>query len=313
MSNRENHIWCEKYRPAKIEDCVLSKATKETFGEYVKAGKIPSLLFCGTAGTGKTTAARAICNEIDADWIIINCSDERGIDTLRNKVKQFASTVSFTESKKVIICDEADYLTPEAQAAFRGIIEEFSNHCSFIFTCNFKNKIISAIHSRCAVFEFKIPSDEKQEVAKQIFRRMCWVLDQEGIEYEKPAVAALVQQHFPDFRKTLNELQRYSLKGVIDTGILTAQNSESYTEVIAALKNKKYSDIRKWVSQNSDVDAQKILRDLYDALYSKVDPKSIPTMVLTVAEYSYRAAFVMDPEINTMACLTQLMLSLDFK
>ena len=312
MSNRENYIWCERYRPSKIEDCVLSKATKETFNQYVESGKIPSLLFCGSAGTGKTTSARALCNEIGADWIIINCSDERGIDILRNKVKQFASTVSFSDSKKVIICDEADYLTGDAQAAFRGIIEEFSNHCSFIFTCNFKNKIISAIHSRCAVFEFKIPNAEKPDVAKQLFKRMCWILEQENITFDKKVVAELVQKHFPDFRKTLNELQRYSLSGTIDAGILSDSN-DAYTTVITALKAKKYSDIRKWVAQNTDVDSQKILRDIYDILVEKVEPKCIPGMVLVVAEYSYRAAFVADPEINTMACLTQIMMDISFK
>lgn len=312
-SKREDFVWVEKYRPRKIEDCVLSETARTTFQSYVDAGRIPSLLFCGGAGVGKTTAARAICNEIGADWMIINCSDERGIDVLRTKIKQFASTVSFTDSKKVVILDEADYLTGEAQAAFRGLIEEFAHHCSFIFTCNFKNRIIEPLHSRCAVFEFKIPNAEKPEVAKGIFKRMCWILDTEGVEYDKKVVAELVQKHFPDFRRTINELQRYSMNGKIDSGILVNVGEDSYGPLIKALKEKKYQDIRKWVAQNSDVDSTKIFRDLYDMLHEKLNPKSIPSMVLTIAEYGYRAAFVADQEVNTMACLTTLMMGVEFK
>lgn len=312
---REDYIWTEKYRPRTISECVLSDAARNTFQGYVTAGKLPSLLFCGGAGVGKTTAAKALCNEIGVDWIMINGSDEgRTIDTLRTKIKQFASSVSFSDSKKVVIIDEADYMNAESvQPALRSFIEEFSHNCSFIFTCNFKNRIIEPLHSRCAVFEFKIPSAEKPAVAKGIFQRMCWILDQEGIEYDKKVVAELTQKHFPDFRRTINELQRYSVNGKIDAGILANTGSESYAPLLQALKEKKYQEIRKWVAQNTDVDSTRIFRDLYDLLHDRVEPKSLPIMVLTIADFSYKAAFVADQEINTVAALTQLMMDVSFK
>lgn len=312
--NKKSHwIWCEKWRPQVIDDCVLPTATKETFKQYVVDGKIPSMILCGGPGSGKTTSARALCNETGADWILINCSDENGVDVLRTKIKQFASTVSFSDAKKVVILDESDYLSPNAQAAFRGLIEEFAHHCTFIFTCNYKNKLIEPLHSRCAVFEFKIPISEKPEVAKQVFKRMCWILEQESVEYDKKVVAELVQKYFPDFRRILNEMQRYSVKGCIDSGILVAGGNESYAPLISALRAKKYSDVRKWVSQNSDIDSTKVFRDLYDILHEKVSPKCFGSLVLTLAEYQYRAAFVADQEINTVAALVALMMDLEFQ
>ena len=311
--NKNHWLWCEKWRPQVIDDCVLPAATKETFKQYVLDGNIPSMILCGGPGSGKTTSARALCNETKSDWMIINCSDENGIDVLRTKIKQFASTVSFSDAKKVVILDESDYLSPNAQAAFRGLIEEYAKNCTFIFTCNYKNKLIEPLHSRCVVFDYKIPTVEKPSIAKQVFQRMCYVLTEESITFDKKVVAELVQKYFPDFRRMLNEMQRYSAKGTIDTGILIAGGNDSYAPLMEALKEKKYADVRKWVSQNSDIDSAKIFRDLYDILHERVSPKSFGNMVLTIADYSYRSAFVADQEINTVAALVTLMMDLEFK
>lgn len=307
--------WCEFYRPATIDDCVLPEATKETFREYVKAGKLPTLMFSGSAGVGKTTAAKALCNEIGADWIMINGSDEgRKIDVLRTKIRNFASTVSFSDAKKVVIIDEADYMNLDSvQPAMRGFIEEFANNCSFIFTCNFKHKIIAPLHSRCAVFDFKIPNNEKQKVAAQIFKRVCWILEQENITYDKKVIAELVQTHFPDFRKLINDIQRYSVSGSIDSGILVSGADVVYEPLIDAIKNKKFKELRKWVTTNADIEPAKIFTDLYEQMLDKLEGRCVGQIILTIADYMYKSAFVANQEINTVACLVSIMQEASWK
>ena len=308
----EHLLWTEKYRPKNIEDCILPERLKKPFQEYVTQKNIPNLLLTGGAGVGKTTVAKAMCNEIGCDFMIINGSDENGIDMVRNKITNYASSMSFTGGRKVIIIDEADYLSANAQAAFRNAIEEFAGNCSFIFTCNFKNKIIEPLHSRCAVIEFTLKASEKSSMATQFFKRIQTILSAEEITYETPVVAELIKKHFPDFRRVINELQRFSKFGKIDTGVLAQIVDVSLADIIKFIKDKDFGAIRKWVASN-DVDPASLYRKLYDNLYEVLKPQSIPQAVIIIADYQYKQAFVADQEINLVACLTELMVSLEFK
>ena len=305
-------LWTEKYRPKNIEDCILPELLKKPFQEYVTQKNIPNLLLTGGAGVGKTTVAKAMCNEIGCDFMIINGSDENGIDMVRNKITNYASSMSFTGGRKVIIIDEADYLSANAQAAFRNAIEEFAGNCSFIFTCNFKNKIIEPLHSRCAVIEFTLKASEKSSMATQFFKRIQTILSSEEIAYETPVVAELIKKHFPDFRRVINELQRFSKFGKIDTGVLSQIVDVSLNDIIKFIKDKDFGAIRKWVASN-DIDPAALYRKLYDNLYEVLKPQSIPQAVIIIADYQYKQAFVADQEINLVACLTELMVSLEFK
>ena len=309
----EHLLWVEKYRPKTIEECILPDAIKSTFQEYVNRKEIPNLLLAGTAGVGKTTIAKALCNEVGCDYIVINGSDESGIDVLRNKIKNYASSVSLAGGRKVVIIDEADYLNPNStQPALRGAIEEFSSNCSFIFTCNFKNRIIDPIHSRCSVVDFKI-NGSKAKMASAFFKRCEWILDQEGVAYDKEVVAAVITKHFPDNRRVLNELQRYSVSGTIDKGILSNIADIQLGALVISLKEKDFASTRKWVTNNLDNDPVKIYRKLYDTLYESLKPQSVPQLVLILAKYQYQAAFVADHEINMVACLTEIMVDCEFK
>ena len=311
----DQFLWVEKYRPQKIDDCVLPESLKTTFKQFITQGEIPSFLFTGTAGVGKTTVAKALCNEIGAEYIMINGSDEgRTIDTLRFTIKNFASTVSLTDAKKVIIIDEADYMNPTSvQPALRSFIEEFSNNCRFIFTCNFKNRIIEPLHSRCAVIDFKIESSEKPKIAAAFYRRIVDILTAEGVEFDSKVVAELVTKHFPDFRRVLNELQRYSASGKIDSGILVNLSDESFKDLIKQIKNKDYNGVRKWVGKNTDIDTAVLFNDLYDTASENIEPATIPNLVLILADYQYKAAFVANQELNIMAAMTEIMMQCKFK
>lgn len=307
-------LWVEKYRPKTIAECILPETFKKTFQEYVERKEIPNMILSGSAGVGKTTVARAMCEEIGCDYIIINGSDESGIDTLRIKVKGFASSVSLTGTgRKVIIIDEADYLTAAAQAAFRGVIEEFSKNCSFIFTCNFKNRIIQPLHSRCAVIDFKLQNGNKAKMASAFMKRVEQILKEEKIQYDLKVVAELITKFFPDYRRVLNELQRYSVGGNIDVGILAQVSDVKVTELIAYLKDKDFRNVRKWVAQNAENDTHRIMRDIYDKLYDILNPATIPMAVILLGKYQYQAAFAADQEINLMAFLTELMVDCEFK
>jgi DNA polymerase III delta prime subunit len=313
-SRDEMFLWVEKYRPQKIDDCVLPQALKDTFRQYVEQGELPNFLFTGSAGVGKTTIAKALCNEIGAEFMMINGSEESGIDTLRTKIKGFASTISLTDAKKVVILDEADYLNANStQPALRGFIEEFANNCRFILTCNFKNRIIEPIHSRCSVIEFKIDSKDKQTIAAQFFKRASQILKQEQIEFDPKVVAELITKHFPDYRRILGELQRYSVSGKIDSGILVNMSEESFKGLIKLLKEKDFTEVRKWVSKNSDSDTTSLFRELYDSAATTIEPNSVPQLVLILADYQYKAAFVADHELNIMAALTEIMAQCKFK
>ena len=312
MSNE--YLWCEKYRPTTIDECVLPAGMKATFKEFIDSGELPNFLFAGGAGVGKTTVAKALCNEVGAEYLFINGSEESGIDVLRGKIKNFASSVSLTDAKKVVILDEADYLNPNStQPALRGFIEEFSNNCRFIFTCNFKNRIIEPLHSRCAVIEFKIDNTEKPKVAAQFFKRALMILKTEGIEHDPKVVAELISKHFPDYRRVLNELQRYSVSGKIDSGVLVNEGEESYAALVKSLKAKAFNEVRTWVGKNSDIESTELFRKLYDKSIDLMEPASVPQLVLILAEYQFKAAFVADREINTMAALTEIMAQVKFK
>lgn len=309
----EHLLWTEAYRPKTIADCILPERLKKPFQEYVNQKNIPNLLLAGGAGVGKTTVAKAMCEEIGCDYIIINGSDESGIDTFRNKIKTYASSMSLSGGRKVIIIDEADYLNPNStQPALRNAIEEFAGNCSFIFTCNFKNKIIDPLHSRCAVIDFGLKNEEKTEMAGQFFKRVTGILQSEKVEFEPKVIAELVKKHFPDFRRVINELQRFSKFGKIDTNVLSQIGDVSITEIVKHLKEKDFGAIRKWVA-TTDVDATALYRKLYDNLYEVLKPQSIPQAVVILADYQYKQAFVADQEINTVACLTELMVSVEFK
>ena len=312
MSNE--YLWCEKYRPTTIDECVLPAGMKATFKEFIDSGELPNFLFAGGAGVGKTTVAKALCNEVGAEYLFINGSEESGIDVLRGKIKNFASSVSLTDAKKVVILDEADYLNPNStQPALRGFIEEFSNNCRFIFTCNFKNRIIEPLHSRCAVIEFKIDNTEKPKVAAQFFKRALMILKTEGIEHDPKVVAELISKHFPDYRRVLNELLRYSVSGKIDSGVLVNVGEESYAALVKSLKAKAFNEVRTWVGKNSDIESTELFRKLYDKSIDLMEPASVPQLVLILAEYQFKAAFVADREINTMAALTEIMAQVKFK
>lgn len=309
----EHLLWTEAYRPKTIADCILPERLKKPFQEYVNQKNIPNLLLAGGAGVGKTTVAKAMCEEIGCDYMVINGSDESGIDIFRNKIKTYASSMSLSGGRKVIIIDEADYLNPNStQPALRNAIEEFAGNCSFIFTCNFKNRIIDPLHSRCAVIDFGLKNNEKSEMAGQFFKRVTGILQSEKVEFEPKVIAELVKKHFPDFRRVINELQRFSKFGKIDTGVLAQIGDVSMSEIVEHMKSKDFSAIRKWVA-STDVDAATLYRKLYDNLYDVVKPQSIPQAVVILADYQYKQAFVADQEINTVACLTELMASLEWK
>jgi len=310
----QEYLWVEKYRPQKIDDCILPKQLKDTFKEFIDSGELPNFLFAGGPGIGKTTVAKALCNEVGAEFLLINGSEESGIDTLRTKIKSFASTVSLTDSKKVVILDEADYLNPNStQPALRAFIEEFSNNCRFIFTCNYKNRIIEPLHSRCAVVEFKIENKLKQEIAAAFFKRVTQILEQENIQYDPKPIVELITKHLPDWRRVLNELQRYSVSGKIDSGILLNVTEESFKQLVTNLKEKNFTEVRKWVAKNSDNDSINIFRQLYDSSSTTIESASIPQLVLILADYQYKAAFVADHELNLMAALTEVMAQCKFK
>jgi DNA polymerase III delta prime subunit len=309
----EHLLWTEKYRPQTVEDCILPERLKAVFQEYVNQKQIPNLLLAGGAGVGKTTIAKAMCNEIGCDFMVINGSDESGIDTFRVKIKNYASSMSLTGGRKVIIIDEADYLNPNStQPALRNAIEEFAINCSFIFTCNYKSKIIDPLHSRCAVVEFGMKNGEKQKMAAAFFKRTTQILDTEKVEYDEKVIAEVVKKHFPDFRRVINELQRYSKLGKIDVGILSQIGDISISQIVKHLKEKDFASVRKWAA-TTDVDSTTFFRKLYDALYDVVKPQSIPQAVIILADYQYKQAFVADQEINLVACLTQIMADVEFK
>ena len=306
-------LWVERYRPRTVQQTILPKSLKDTFLQIISTGELPNMLFTGTAGVGKTTVARALCNELDLDYILINGSEEGNIDTLRNKVKQFASTVSLQGGTKVVILDEADYLNPQStQPALRGFIEEFANNCRFILTFNFKNRIIEPLHSRCSIYEFAIPNDQKPEMAGQFFKRATEILKQENVEFVPDAVAQLITKHFPDWRRVLNELQRYSVSGKIDAGMLVNLSDTNIKTLMSTLKNKDFKSMRQWVVNNIDTEPQAIFRKIYDSMNEYIVPQSIPQAVLILADYQYKNAFVADHELNVVACMTEIMANVEF-
>jgi DNA polymerase III delta prime subunit len=310
----KNYLWVEKYRPDSIEKCILPAQLKNTFQQFVDDEHIPNLLLSGGPGVGKTTVAKAMLQQIDATYMMINGSEESGIDVLRNKIKNFASTVSFDTNRKFVILDEADYLNPQStQPALRGFIEEFHKNCGFILTCNFKNRIIEPLHSRCSVVEFRIPNEEKPKLAAQFFKRITDILEEENVKFNPKAVAGIIEKFFPDWRRCLNELQRYSASGEIDAGILVNISDENLKEMTGFLKEKEFGNMRKWVANNLDNDPTRIYRKIYDTLYERLEPASVPQLVLIIADYQYKSAFVADQEINLLACMTEIMSNVRFK
>lgn len=310
--NREQFLWVEKWRPRTISECILPVELKNTFQEFVNQDNIPNMLLSGTAGTGKTTIARALCEELGCDYIVINGSEESGIDVLRTKIKDFASTVSLAGKIKVVILDEADYLNPNStQPALRGFIEEFSKNCRFIFTCNYKNRIIPPLHSRTTVIDFKLNKEDRPVVAAKFFKRLQEILTAENVTFDNKVVAELLNKHFPDYRRVLNELQRYSSSGVIDAGILSSISNDNIKELLASLREKDFKKMRNWVVNNLDNDPNVLFRKLYDFLLPEV--VQVPQLVLLLADYQYKAAFVADAEINLVACLTEIMAACSFK
>ena len=309
-------IWVEKYRPKTIDDCILPDRIKNTFKEFLQEGEIPNLLLAGPPGIGKTTVAKALCQQLGCDYYVINGSDEgRFLDTVRNQAKNFASTVSLTASAnhKVIIIDEADNTTSDVQLLLRANIETFYKNCRFIFTCNYKNKIIEPLHSRCSVVDFSISRQDKPSIAAQFFTRINEILEKEGVESDKKVVVELISKYFPDWRRVLNECQRYSAGGKIDTGILAVLTDSNVKELVDFLKKKEFPNVRKWIVQNLDNDTNAILRSIYDSIYESMKPKSIPEAVLIIAKYQYQSAFVADQEINLLAALTEIMCNCEFK
>jgi DNA polymerase III delta prime subunit len=307
-------LWVEKYRPSKISDCILTDDLKTTFQTFVNESHVPNLLLSGGPGVGKTTIAKAMLKELDATYMMINGSEESGIDVLRNKIKNFASTVSMDGKRKFVILDEADYLNPQStQPALRGFIEEFHKNCGFILTCNFKNRIIEPLHSRCSVIEFRIPSSQKPTLAGEFFKRVQTILTEENVQFQPKAVASVVEKYFPDWRRVLNELQRYSASGTIDSGILVNISETNMRDLVSFLKDKDFKSIRKWVANNLDNDPSRMYRKVYDTLYDEIDPNTVPHMVLAVADYSYKSAFVADQEINMLAFMIEIMSQVRFK
>lgn len=311
--NPEQFLWVEKYRPHTIEDCILPDEVKTTFQQFIAKKEIPNLLLTGSAGTGKTTLARALCEELGCDYIVINGSDEgRQIDTLRTKIRGFASAVSFEGKTKVVILDEADYLNRESvQPALRAFIETFSSNCRFIFTCNYINRIITPLHSRTTVVDFKIAPSDRPVLASKFMERMKYILSNEGIEYSEKVLAELLMKYFPDYRRVINELQRYSVAGKIDEGVLSNFQEINAKQLIESLREKDWKKMRQWVANNVDTDPQGIFRQIYDTLLPEI--KSIPQLVLLIADYQYKAAFVADQEINLTACLTEIMANVEFE
>lgn len=311
----QEFLYVEKYRPQTIEDTILPQRLKDTFKEFVKQNEIPNLMLCGSAGIGKTTVAKALCNELGADFIVINGSDEgRLIDTLRTKIKNFASTVSLGGGPKVVILDEADYISADSvQPALRNFIEEFSSNCRFIFTCNYKNRIIPPLHSRTTVIDFTMTPKDKQTLAAQFHKRLCEICTTEGIKYDDQVLVELILKFFPDFRRCLNEVQRYGVGGEIDTGLLATLSEEKLTPLIDMIQDKNWGGMRKWVGQNSDNDFNTLYRKVFDALEKRLEPSSIPASVLIIADFQYKSAFAMDSEINFVACLTEIMTECKFK
>lgn len=309
----DEFLWCEKYRPITIADTILPDNLKQTFQEFVNQGNIPNLLLSGSAGCGKTTVARAMLEELGCDYIVINGSLNGNIDTLRNEIMQFASSVSLMGGRKYVILDEADYLNPNStQPALRNFMEEFSRNCGFILTCNFKNRIIEPLHSRCSVVEFKIKKTDLPALASQMMKRLCFILDTESVTYDKAVLAELIKKHYPDWRRIINELQRYSATGKIDSGLLANITESSYKDLVRFLKGKDFTNTRKWVAENIDTDATAIFRTLYDTASMYVSKNSVPGLVLILAKYQYQSAFVSDHEINLMACLTEMMIEMEY-
>ena len=311
----ENFLWVEKYRPKTIEECVLPMSLKSTFSDMVAKGEPQNLLFSGSAGVGKTTVAKALCNEMGSDWILINCSEEGNIDTLRTKIRQFASTVSLSgDVKKVVILDEFDYSNANSiQPALRGAIEEFANNCRFILTCNYKSRIIEPIHSRCTCIDFTLPTSEKPTIAAKMMERCVYILNQEGVKSDKKVLGQLIMKHFPDMRRILNELQRYGVSGSIDVGILNSVADSEIKNLVSSMRNKDFAGVRRWAAVNAETSPQEIYRKIYDALGEVIENQSVPEAILILAESQYRSAFVADQEINLVACLVQIMMSCAFK
>jgi len=310
----ETFLWVEEYRPKDVKSCILPKNLKDTFLEFIKKGDVPNLILSGGPGVGKTTIAKAVLDELNRTNMMINGSEESGIDILRTKIKNFASTVSLHGGRKYIILDEADYLNPQStQPALRGFMEEFHNNCGFILTCNYKNRLIPALHSRCGVVEFTIPNSEKPKLASQFFERVESILQEKNVKYDKRVVAEVINKHFPDWRRILNELQRYSVSGTIDAGILINISEVNIKELMLSMKNKEFTNVRKWVVDNLDNDPVRLLKNIYDNIYEYVDGPSIPHVVVVLGEYQYKSAFVADQEINMLACLTEVMARAKFK
>ena len=314
MNDNKNYLWVEKYRPQCIADCILPDHLKNTFQEIVGSGELQNLLLSGGPGCGKTTVAKALCNELNTDWIIINCSEDGNIDTLRTRIRQFASTISISGNNKAVILDEFDYANPQSmQPALRGFIEEFSKNCRFILTCNFKNRVIEPLHSRCTCIDFKFDNKDKMKLSAKFMDRAKMILDAEGVKYDEKVLAKLIIKHSPDFRRLINELQRYSVSGGVDVGILAEAGDIGTDELIKAMKGKNFQDVRKWVAMNLDNDSSHIFRKMYDALNEALEPSSVPPAILIIADYQYKAAFVADHEINLTACIVQLMMECSFK
>ena len=312
---RDDFLWVERYRPKTISECILPSDLEETFSEFVEIVKLPNLIFTGLPGTGKTTAAKALCEQTNTDYLMVNGSDEgRNIDTVRTTLTQYCSSVSMTGNRKAIIMDEADYMNPDSvQPALRGFIERFGNNVSFLFTCNYPTRIIDPIHSRCAIFDFFIPVNEKPKIGTRYLERCCQILEENEVEYDKRVVRELVGKHFGDFRRIINELQKYSASGKIDAGILSTISEINVSELVNYLKNKKFSEMRKWANSNMDTDVVRVFRKMYDVLNMHLKPQSVPQAVLIIADYQYKSAFVVDQEINLVACLTEIMVECEFK